>query len=83
MIFCGSLQKLQCCHAVFESCIFDFTTGLNVVDFLFKFITVLDMKYPLACPHLWSYFAMRFFKISKYAKQNVGSTEINKFIDKL
>ncbi|KAL7304386.1 hypothetical protein TKK_0003185 [Trichogramma kaykai] len=60
VVCCGPLDALTCVHAVVGDIVYDFTTATEAVDFLYKTLRVLDIQYPVGCPHVWSYFQLIF-----------------------
>lgn len=83
VVICGPVHLVTCCHLIYDDITFDFTKATEAVSFLSKMLSVLKVKFPLACPHIWGFFEKHVFAVSKEKKKVIASYQINAFINKL
>lgn len=68
VVYCGPLRNITCCHVVLHTTIYDFDCSMKAVDFLYKLMHVLDIDYPIACPHVWAYMQNYIYCMPKVRK---------------
>lgn len=65
VVCCGSLNKLQCCHVIFNNLEYNFKNVVYAVDFIYKLYFVLSVDFTLASSHIWGFIQKHVFSMEK------------------
>lgn len=83
MVFCGSLKSLGCSHVVVKNYVYDFSDPIDSVNFLYQLFFVLNIEYPFASTHIWSFLQKNIFRMEKNERKIYGNTQIKDLMAKL
>lgn len=82
IILCGPLDSINESYVVVNTRIYTAKSPLAAVDLCFKIMFVFKINYPIACPHIWSFFHMYIYEI-KGIKVTVAARQISNIAENL